>query len=188
MRFENRLFRRVIAFIVDLLVLQILSTILINLGLGIKYTIFGIEIIELTYWQNLLLYLVYFVGFALFNKGVTIGKMLLGIKVLQGNYEYLSDSKLIIREVIKSVFMPISFVSFIVAVFSSENKSIHDLLIDSVVVRQFNYVSNPWDTTTNGVQPDNVVAPKGEYYYDDPAEKKYIDPLDDTQEKDDEII
>ena len=192
MKYENKMGIRFVAFLIDIIILRILASILINLGLGVEYNIFGVVVKELTYWQDLLLYLVYFVGFAVFMKGSTLGKMILGLKVLQTNYEELTDTKLIIREVVKALLMPISLVSFIVAAFSAENKSIHDLLLDSVVVKELNYVQKPRvsnDDIGQGNSPDRLHdfnEPDDDYYYDDPADKEYVDPLDDDPKNSDD--
>ena len=117
MVYDNKLGIRLVAFIIDYLCLQIVSTFLINLGLGVTITFLDMEFTFLTYWQLLLMYIIYFVGFALFNNGVTIGKMIIGLKVVKADYTKLSSNKLLIREIVKAVFMPISLISFIVAIF-----------------------------------------------------------------------
>jgi|LGVF01.2.fsa_nt_gb uncharacterized RDD family membrane protein YckC len=192
MVFENKLGPRLVAFIIDLLCLQILSSFLINLGLGVEYNVFGLVIEELPYWTNLLLYLIYFVGFGVFNNSATIGKMILGLKVLQSDYEKLPESKRLLREVLKAVFMPFSIISFIVAIISAENKSIHDLIFDSVVVRERNYVQNPYNSNNVNKpekQSDHIKdfnTPNDEIYYDEPVKKEYIDPLDENYKIDDD--
>jgi len=192
MVYENKLSLRLVAFIIDYLCLQIVTTFLLNLGLGVQFTILNLDFVVLSYWQQLLLYFVYFVGFALFNKGTTVGKMLLSLKVVQGDYDALPENKLLIREVLKVVFMPISFISFIVALFNEDNKSIHDLLIDSVVVKEKRYVKNPYNTINDDKSDqlqDGFIeynTPNDENSYKVQPKKEYVDPLDEDYKIDDE--
>ena len=85
--------------------------------------------------------------------------------------------------------MPISFISFLFVVFHPDKKAIHDIIIDSVVVRQVKNVVDPYNLRglkkdddkiheiDNSFQQDGNDILKNEYY-DDPADKEYKDPLD----------
>ena len=81
MKYENKIGIRVLAFIIDGMIIGVLRSFLLNLGIGVQYVIFNIVIEELTFWQNFLLLVVYYIGFAIFNNGITIGKMVLGLQL-----------------------------------------------------------------------------------------------------------
>lgn len=192
MVYENKLGLRLVAFIIDYLCLQIVSNFLINLGVGVQITLFDVKFVVLSYWQSILLYFIYFVGFALFNKGTTVGKMILNLKIVQTDFEPLSGNKLIVREIFKVVFMPICVVSFVVSIVNTDNKAIHDMLIDSIVVKEKRSIGN----LNNTISDVNSKKKKDDFLeYNTPnvkmddkvkLKKKYLDPLDENPKRDDE--
>lgn len=146
MNYEYSLGSRVLAFLIDMFILGIISTFLISLGLGtvVEY-LPELQIKTLNYWQEMLLYIIYFVGFAVFNNGITIGKMLLKLKVTGPGHEKLEQNRLIFREIIKCFLMPISFISFIIVLLKEDKKSIHDMIMNTYVVKPVKEVKDPYN-------------------------------------------
>lgn len=145
MQYRHSVGTRVLAFMIDTFILRAVTQVLLSFGLGITVQTFFGEVETLTFWQETLLYIVYFVGFAIFNKGLTVGKMVLKLKVTTSGYEDLDQNRLIVREIIKVVLMPISFVSFIVMMFHSQRKSIHDMIMNTFVVKEETQIQDPYN-------------------------------------------
>ncbi|AIO19225.1 RDD family protein [Candidatus Izimaplasma bacterium HR1] len=202
MNYETKLGIRVGAFILDMLVISAISSLLTNLGLGVEYEVFpGVVIKDLTIWQSFLLYAIYFVGFAVFNNGITVGKMVTNLKVKDVGYNELPQNKIIFRETIKAILMPISFISFIVAVLREDNKSIHDMIFDTVVVKEVKDIQDPYnikgkrdiksvfkENTFEDYQKSNQKAQprKSERQFNVPDDEYYDDPADNDVTPDNE--
>lgn len=187
MAYENKLFGRFVAFLIDMIIIYFLQTILINLGISETMVIGDIEYTYLPYFPNLLLLAIYFVGFAVFMDGQTIGKLMLHRKIKKQNLQPLDKNKVIFREIIKVILMPISFISYIVCLIDKDNKSIHDLLMDSVVVKELRNVNYPHSENNDFNQNQQDFGTNDETnigaYYKDKASEKYIDPLDEDNYK-----
>lgn len=184
MYYENKLSRRFVAFFIDIFLLSMLSTFLISLGLGEDIElIFGITTRSLTFWQETLLYTIYFVGFVLFNNGVTIGKSVMKLSIKGKEFGELSQNRMIVREVVKVFLLPISFISFIVCLLRPDNKSLHDMIMNTYVVRKTEKFSNPYNVRpelkeTYDLRKEDLL---GSDYYDDPAEKDTFDDFENRE-------
>ena len=127
---------RSLAFLIDFIMIYVVA--------GIMYLIFGfgtLEINETGFVYNLslieitLVSLIYFLLFALVMKGKTIGKLITRIEIKGIDLQEVSLKKIILREFIKSILIIISFISYIMLL-SNRKKSIHDLIVDTMVVRK----------------------------------------------------
>lgn len=172
MKYDHSLGSRFVAFMIDMLIIGSVGSFLANLGIGEAILFMGKTFHSLTFWQDTLLYIVYFVGFAIFNNGVTFGKMVMRLKVMTDRYEEIPQNRLIVREFLKIVTFPISFISFIIAALRPERKSIHDMVMNTVVVKEIHQVSDPYNLKRDYQEPSkskekDVLA---DDYYDDPAE------------------
>lgn len=127
---------RLLAYIIDMILIGILGNILMSIGIGgaIDYTD-PMSSIGSSTLPSMLAAAIYFVGFVFLNEGVTVGKMLCKLSIEEKGGMKMERNKLIIRELVKVVLSPISFISFIVCIFSEERYSIHDMIMSSVVVR-----------------------------------------------------
>lgn len=68
-------------------------------------------------------------------KGATLGKMLVGIKVVSEDMTKLSFGKVILRETVgKIVSAIILYIGFIIAAFTAKKQALHDMMVKSVVV------------------------------------------------------
>jgi|GEM_PF-1223166 len=140
MKYEHRVGARLIAFIIDMIIMGLLLSLASLLfGLGhYEQTVFGTTTIVYTYWEYSLIYALYYVFFAVAYNGKTLGKMALKLSVRQGNLETVPRQTLIIREVVKVLLMPISFIEFLFVLFRQDHKSIHDILTDTITLGTFN--------------------------------------------------
>jgi uncharacterized RDD family membrane protein YckC len=136
MKYEHDLGNRAIAYIIDSLVIGVFSNLfsgITKIGGNIWFS-FSLRNLS-DFWDEGMWFLLYFVLFAFFNKGITIGKMATNQVVLTGDKDEVSTTNLIIRESIKVVLLPIIFINFLIVAFREDNRSIHDMLTDTVVVQ-----------------------------------------------------
>lgn len=151
---------RLVAFIIDILMIYVLAIImyfifgfgeLITNATGFQY---NLNLFELT-----LASFIYFLLFALIAKGKTIGKLITRVEIRGNNFQEMPLNKIILREVIKSVLIIINFISFIVLLVNNDRKSIHDLIVDSIVVRKINrndYIYNNQMEPSKAEQPNSL--------------------------------
>lgn len=130
---------RIVSFIIDVLMIYLLALImyfifgfgeLLSNATGFQY---NLNVFELTFAS-----FIYFLLFALIAKGKTIGKLITRVEIKGNNFQEVPLNKIIFREVIKSLLIIINFISFIVLLVTKERKSIHDLIVDTIVVRKLN--------------------------------------------------
>lgn len=130
---------RLLAYIIDYLMIFILGGILYALvGFGTFTSSAGSFNFSLNWYEIIITSLIYFISFAIFNQGKTIGKLVTGVEIRDSNLHSVENKTLIIRELIKSVLAVISLISFIVVLVRSDRKSLHDLVVDTVVIRKVN--------------------------------------------------
>lgn len=86
----------------------------------------------------LLITLVYFLLMTMFFKQ-TIGKMVLGIKVVSENGQPLTVSALIFREVIGRFISKVLVIPYLLAAFTPNKQTLHDLFADTYVVHEQAY-------------------------------------------------
>mgnify|MGYP001274322047 CR=1 FL=1 len=97
--------------------------------------------IEISYWtlNGILAGVIYYAYFLVMTKifGQTIGKMILGLKVIRENDEPLTWLDLIFREVVgrflHNVFMILKLLYLVVA-FSNEKQGVHDMIGNTRVI------------------------------------------------------
>lgn len=88
---------RAFAFIVDMLVIGAINKILINvLGIDLDYEIYGIEMAEILRW---IVTILYFAIISLVTKGQSLGKMIVGIRVVSLTSDKLDLGQILIREI-----------------------------------------------------------------------------------------
>lgn len=125
------------AYLIDLVVLFSINGILLT---PLKFINDG-EMVDIGYWTltGVLSAIVFYVYFLLMTKkfSQTIGKMILGIKVVREDGEPLRWSDLFFREVIGRFFyrvFQIFALLYIVVAFSHEKQGIHDMIGNTRVV------------------------------------------------------
>ncbi|ERJ11878.1 RDD family protein [Haloplasma contractile] len=127
---------RFIAYIIDFIMIYIVAFIFhlmfgfFTLTRSATSVYFSMNFIELT-----IMSILYFVFFALVTQGKTIGKLITRVQVRKSNLEEVTRKQIVIRELLKSALMIINLISFIVLLIRKDKKSIHDLIVDTIVVR-----------------------------------------------------
>lgn len=121
---------RFLAWFLDGLVIGVLSGILSSMGLGGGSFLVGSLV------GSVGSALIYYLAFAYFNEGKTVGKIVFKMKITDDSGNPLEQKELMIREGCKALLSPLAFISFIIAVISDEKKSIHDMIAKSIVVKE----------------------------------------------------
>lgn len=125
------------AYLIDLIIVFSINGILL---VPFKFINDGIAI-NVGFWTvtGILSSIIFYVYFILMTKffGQTIGKMILGIKVVREDFEPLAWSDLIIREFvgrfIHSVFQ-FTLLMYAVVAFTNEKQGVHDMFANTRVV------------------------------------------------------
>ncbi|MDF2700855.1 MAG: hypothetical protein K0Q49_2418 [Haloplasmataceae bacterium] len=137
--FKKSLGLRLLAYIIDYILIFVIAGILYYLfdfgtlkteGFSFEYSMNFIELAIVS--------LIYYMPFAFFASGNTTGKMCTGITIRKPDLSLVDKKTILFRELIKAVLNWVGIISFIFVLFRSDRKSIHDLLVDTIVVRRVN--------------------------------------------------
>lgn len=124
---------RAFAFIVDMLVIGALNKILINIvGDNLDYEIYGIEMAEIFRW---IVTILYFVIISLVTKGQTLGKMIVGIRVVSLTSDKLDLGQILIREIAGRIIQNTIMILYLLPIFTPKNQSLIDFFVDTAVVK-----------------------------------------------------
>ena len=124
---------RAFAFIVDMLVIGAINKILINvLGTDLDYEIYGIEMAEILRW---IVTILYFVIISLVTKGQTLGKMIVGIRVVSLTSDKLDIGQILIREIAGRLIQNTIMILYLLPIFTPKNQSLIDFFVDTAVVK-----------------------------------------------------
>ncbi|MFU0790527.1 RDD family protein [Virgibacillus proomii] len=125
------------AYIMDLIVVASINGILLT---PFKFINDG-EVIEMGFWTltGIIASIMFYLYFLLMTKkfGQTLGKMIMGIKVIREDGEKLTWNDLLFREVIgRFIHRVFSFLAvlYIVVAFTKEKQGIHDMIGNTRVV------------------------------------------------------
>jgi uncharacterized RDD family membrane protein YckC len=126
-------FRRFIAFLLD--------SIIINAAIGLAGQALGFKVFDMdnpvnqnTIWVQLIT-MAYFVFLESSEWQSTIGKKLLGMKVVDENYQRITPVKALIRFVISYFSMAILCLGYIWIIFDDKKQGWHDKAAGTYVVR-----------------------------------------------------
>lgn len=124
---------RAFAFIVDMLVIGAINKILINvLGTDLDYEIYGIEMAEILRW---IVTILYFVIISLVTNGQTLGKMIVGIRVVSLTSDKLDLGQILIRETAGRIIQNTIMILYLLPIFTPKNQSLIDFFVDTAVVK-----------------------------------------------------
>ena len=124
---------RAFAFIVDMLVIGALNKILINIvGDNLDYEIYGIEMAEILRW---IVTILYFVIISLVTKGQTLGKMIVGIRVVSLTSDKLDLGQILVREIAGRLIQNTIMILYLLPIFTPKNQSLIDFFVDTAVVK-----------------------------------------------------
>ncbi len=128
---------RLVAYIIDVIVISSINTLLLSPAL----LLYGEETLQIGFWtiNGLLALLIYYLYFALMTKlfQQTLGKMILGIKVMQMEEESLSWRDVFYREVVGRILHNVFFLlklMYLSIAFSDEKRGVHDMIGNTKVV------------------------------------------------------
>jgi len=132
------------AYSIDLIVLYAISGLLIKpvfrmMGLAISNPIF----LFFTPYKitALILFFAYFIFMTKYFQQ-TVGKMIMGIKVVSQKGVNLSWSTLIFREVIGRFISKVLLIPYLLVIFMPKKEALHDLFADTLVVHEDAYEKN----------------------------------------------
>lgn len=95
-------------------IILVLLGLILHLGILIAYLVINIQ-----FWK----------------KGQSIGKRLLGLRVVNvENYQPLGLGEMALREIIGKWISSVLIIGYIIALFDSENRTLHDRIVGSIVV------------------------------------------------------
>lgn len=124
---------RAFAFIVDMLVIGAINKILINvLGIDLDYEIYGIEMAEILRW---IVTILYFVIISFVTKGQSLGKMIVGIRVVSLTSDKLDLGQILIREIAGRLIQNTIMILYFLPIFTPKNQSLIDFFVDTAVVK-----------------------------------------------------
>lgn len=124
---------RAFAFIVDMLVIGALNKIIINvLGIDLDYEIYGIEMAEIL---RCIVTILYFVIISLVTKGQTLGKMIVGIRVVSLTTDKLDLGQILVREIAGRIIQNTIMILYLLPIFTPKNQSLIDFFVDTAVVK-----------------------------------------------------
>lgn len=124
---------RAFAFIVDMLVIGAINKIFINvLGIDLDYEIYGIEMAEILRW---IVTILYFVIISLITKGQSLGKMIVGIRVVSLTSDKLDLGQILIREIAGRLIQNTIMILYLLPIFTPKNQSLIDFFVDTAVVK-----------------------------------------------------
>lgn len=125
---------RLVAYIVDSMVVTSVAAIINGLIFS-NFLIelpFGLTVYKLLFWICLV---VYFSTMTYLNEGQTLGKMIMGIRVISLTSEKLSLSQVITREVCGRYIQEKIKILYIIIGFTENKQSMVDMLADTVVIK-----------------------------------------------------
>lgn len=126
-------FLRLVAFTIDSVVAYSFSNIIMKIfQIKTDLTIMNIEINPLIETGICLLY---FFILTYLNKGQTLGKMAMGIRVISLNDEKLSFFDCLVREVFARYIQNFIKILYLIIGFTPNKQSLADMLVDTVVIK-----------------------------------------------------
>ena len=142
--------RRAIAFILDLLIVAIPTTLVFGPMVAFETVALGVDPTNLSAtqagllgatvfsWQLVAIVLtwLYFAFFESGKKQSTWGKRLLGIKVVGINGQRISFARATGRFFAKTISYVIFYIGFIMAGFTSRKRALHDMIAETYVVKK----------------------------------------------------
>lgn len=132
---------RLLAFIIDMLVVSALGS-LIQALIGPDFELgFGLGLYSLIDW---LVIVGYFTLLTYYNKGQTLGKLITNIRVISLTSDKLSLGQVVSRETFGRYVQNKFMFLYIIILFAPKKQSLFDMLSDTAVVKidAYNYVNH----------------------------------------------
>ena len=133
---RSGMLRRTFAYLIDGFVIGALSGFLFRLGIGaaIDFSISMGNVYDRLV-PSMISAGIYFLLFAYFNEGRTFGKALLHLQIESLDGGQLDREKMMFREGLKVILLPLSVFSFIICFFNQNRSSLHDLIMNTIVIK-----------------------------------------------------
>jgi yteJ like protein len=129
-------FIRLVAFAIDMLIINSVENILKNTILFNIDLEGGVNEFTILRW---ILVLAYFTLLTYFNEGQTLGKMIMNIRVVSLDGESLSLSQVVSRETFGRYVQNKFIILYIIIGFSPMKQSLMDMLSDTAVIKNGEY-------------------------------------------------
>lgn len=130
--------KRALAYLIDILIISSVSSLVLKI-----YRIFGFYdsgtnfgLFNLT---SIVFYLVYFTLLTKLTSGQTLGKMVLGLRVISLNGSELSWGDVLTRELIGRYIQKKVMVLYLIVFFTKRRETLADLFTDTVVISEKDY-------------------------------------------------
>lgn len=124
-------FKRLAAFMIDGLISGFIFTIV---GLFFSFLHFKEDYIDIDIVLNSAVYFIYYILFTKFNRGQTIGKMIMNIRVVSANGEKLGFFQVLVRELFVRYIQNVLWILYLAIPLNSKKKSVADYFADTFVV------------------------------------------------------
>lgn len=131
--------KRFFAYLIDILLINSISSFILTI-----YGVFGWSDSEMSLGlfsiTSLVLYLAYFSLLTKFMNGQTIGKMIMGLRVVSLDHEELSWSDILTRELIGRYIQKKIMILYLVVFVTKRKETPADLFTDTVVISEGAYL------------------------------------------------
>ncbi|MDY3006575.1 RDD family protein [Anaerococcus sp. AGMB00486] len=126
-------FIRLVAFTIDSIITSSIASIIITIfSVSSEYTLMGLEVRLL---MTTVISLFYFFILTYLNNGQTLGKMVVGIRVISLYDEKLSFFDCLIREVFVRYIQNFLKILYLIIGFNQNKQSLADIMADTVVIK-----------------------------------------------------
>lgn len=131
--------QRVLAYLIDILLINAVASLIYSI-----YRIFGWSDtgmnLGLFHLTGLILYLAYFVLLTKLTDGQTLGKMIVGLRVVSLNHTELSWSDVFTRELLGRYIQKKLLILYFFVFFTKRKETLADLFTDTVVISEKAYL------------------------------------------------
>lgn len=131
---------RFVAYLIDSIILYFIFSLLLALTTGDVFYQSKVDPLEFgkDYWlltsSNIILSLLYYVGFESSKYQATLGKMILGLKVIDKEGQRLTPLRALGRYLAKFLSALILLIGYIMAAFDTKKQALHDKIADTYVI------------------------------------------------------
>ena len=126
--------QRALAFIIDMLVVGALTNIIRGiLNLDPSLSFYGFAMTDILGW---VVTLGYFTIASLVSKGQSLGKIIVGIRVVSLSSDKLDLGQILIREIAGRFIQNTLMLIYILPIFTPKNQGLIDFFVDTAVVKE----------------------------------------------------
>ena len=139
--------KRMVAYIIDAILIRAVSGVILNFlyAFGLEKTSGFLSVPNMIY---LAIFFSYFVFMTKLTNGYTLGKMIMGLRVVSQNEEILSWETVITRELLGGFVLKKIFILHTFALFTEYRQSLADLFAETGVISEYKakyYVNDTYE-------------------------------------------